>query len=599
MKLPNLENVNKFNIFLKLMAVYIVGVIIYYCLGCFDKNLCFVPDERLYIQAAKALANGTGIRYNGLQSTFQKIFYSIIISPAFLVKNLKIQTRLICLFSTLFEMTFVFPTYFISRRLGFSRINCILICIFSLFFPNLLFSMTYMSESAFLPLWLWTIYLVVCLLDSKEDKNLDNKKITSNRIFISILLGILSYLLYMCKEVGIVALPAFIIISIILVISKKAKFSCFIPCIVSLITFFVLFLLMKYLIFNGAYASYSYSVTIPKAPETNSKNPISFMLYSALYYLSYIILVVGVFPTFIRCKKQDEKSVLNDKLAIYIEICVLMLVFIIVYKILLSENYGSLSPRLHLRYMEPLFLPYIICFVAKIKDLDENSVFINKYLKLAFIIYLCVLVLIPGFGANGLLDDTIATFYQIPNRIALHLFLGNSRKTIILTYIMKILIFIVAVLGSKLLKNNKKKFATIFVAVLIILNSISIGIKYYELRSSYMLPIKFVDEAQEVNDTINDLPGKKLIIVNENTRVAEIMVTFYDMKDSDIFIADFDYDPTSDAVVLNAYDSNRTVKLNDYDYIIYGNGVWTEDNISNLRDERVLLETDNYIVISQ
>ena len=83
MNLLNLESAKKYKIVIALIIIYLFGVILYYCLGSYSKNLFFVPDERLYLQAAKALANGDGISYNGMSSTFQKIVYSIIISPAF------------------------------------------------------------------------------------------------------------------------------------------------------------------------------------------------------------------------------------------------------------------------------------------------------------------------------------------------------------------------------------------------------------------------------------------------------------------------------------------------------------------------------------
>lgn len=584
MNLLNLESAKKYKIVIALIIIYLFGVILYYCIGSYSKNLFFVPDERLYLQAAKALANGDGISYNGMSSTFQKIVYSIIISPAFLVKDLHTQIRLVCLIGTLAEMTYIFPVYLISRKLSLSRVKSLMMCLFSLSFPALLFSMTFMSETAFLPLWLWTIYLITIMLESDQIK-----------IAVPIVLGVVAYLLYMCKEVGIVAIPAMVFVKIILMVRKKDSIKGFISCGISIVTFGVLFLLIKYLVFSGSNSSYSYSITALQAPETSNKNPLSFFLYAAFFYLSYIILVNNIFPLFVRSNKNE----LSSRLTTYLEIAILMLIFIVVYKISLKEDYGLLAPRLHLRYMEPLFIPYFLCFFSRLEDVEGERPFSNKYLKWAFIIYLIVLFIIPGLNLDGFLDSTTSTFYLIPNKFALRFFLGSPLKTTILTYVMKLMILIVVFLGLKLLKRNKKGFVITFVSVALIINIVSAGLKYHDIRSGYELSEKYVAEMQKINDEMESLPGRKLYIVREISRLNEIVITYYDINNTDVYSALEDYNPSDEIITLNAGNATRDVSISDYDYIIYDSGIWEESEKEPFSAEYIILSTENFFVIKQ
>lgn len=584
MNLLNLESEKKYKIVIALIIIYLSGVILYYCLGSYSKNLFFVPDERLYLQAAKALANGDGISYNGMSSTFQKIVYSIIISPAFLVEDLHIQIRLVCLLGTMAEMTYIFPVYLISRRLNLDRTKSLLLSLLGLTFPPLLFSMTFMSETAFLPLWLWTIYLMTIMLESDQVK-----------IAVPVILGVVSYLLYMCKEVGIVAIPAMVLAKLILIGKKKETFKCLIPCVISIVTFGVLYLLVRYLVFSGSSSSYSYAITVPQMPETNNMNPLSFFLYAAFFYLSYTILVNNIFPLFVR----SDKNELNSRLTMYLEIAIVMLIFTVVYKIALKEDFGLLSPRLHLRYLEPLFISYFICFVSRIGDIDEENPFSNKYLKWAFIIYLIVLFIIPGLNLDGFLDSTTSTFYLIPNKFALRFFLGSPLKTTILTYVMKLMILIVVFFGLKLLKRNKKGFVITFVSVTLIINIVSTGLKYHDIRSGYELSEKYVAEMQKINDEMESLPGRKLYIVREISRLNEIVITYYDINNTDVYSALEDYNPSDEMVTLKAGNATRDVSISDYDYIIYDSGIWEESEKEPFSAENIILSTENFFVIKQ
>ena len=580
MKLKKLESENKYKVIILLLLIYLVGVSIYIFLGCFDKNLGFIPDERLYIQAAKAFANGDGLYYNGLKSTFQKVVYSIIISPAYLVKDLHVQVRLVCIIGTLFEMTSVFPIYLISRKLNLSRKNSLLMCLFCLSVPTFVYSMTFMSETVFLPLWLWSIYLIIILLDTDEFQ-----------VKVPIILGALGYILYMCKEVGVVAIPVLILTKSIIVINKRGSFKEIIPGFISLASFSIFYLFGRFLLFSGTSSSYSYEMDVPSAPSSSDKNLVYFISFAVLFYFGYLILANNIFPVLIRSNKDS----LNHRLTLYIEMALIVLLVVVVYKITLNEDYGIMSPRLHLRYFEPLFIPYLICFIARLND--EKEEYFHRYTKLSFGIFLLIILMLPGPSSDGLLDSTTITPYLIPNKLAYSLFLGSPRKTVIFNMVLKAIIILVSLVELKLLKWNKKVFACVFISVAFALNVCGVCLKAVDIRRGYHVSKSDMEEMQEINDELSKLSGQKLMIARENMLLSEIMVTFYDIKDTDIYLAGGDYDLNDETVTLKAANASKEVNIADYDYIVYEINLWEESEDNEIPTEKVILQTEDFIVV--
>ncbi len=575
-------NLNKKKTIILLIFIYLFGVAVYFFLGCFSKSIDFLPDERYYIQAAKSIGTGNGLYYNGARSTFQKILYSIIISPAFLVKDLHLQIRLACLLGTLFELSSIFPVFLICRKLNIDRIKSLLLCVFSLSVPTFLFSMTFMSETTFLPLWIWIVYLVLIMLDSADIK-----------MVVPILLGIIAYFLYMCKEVGIVAIPSLFLTKTYLLIRKRDNIKGIIPCVISGLVFGILFLLGKVFIFNGKASSYSYELSAPKNTQYGDKNPAYYFLLYLFFYLAYMILVNNIFPIFVRPREYNT----NHKIMMYIEIATIMLVFIVVYRISLSEDYGLLSPRLHFRYFEPLFIPYTICFIARLNENIEETTLDNKYTKFAFGIFLFVLMLLPAINAGGSLDSTTYMFYLIPDRIATSVFLGSPRKTVILNIVMKLLILVTVLLEVKLLRRSKKWFATVFLLLAFVINIAGLYLKYVDLKFLYKMPEKYLIEMQTINNELDGLRGDKLYIVREKGRLSEIVTTYYDINNTDLYLADEDYQPSDKNISLKTVNTIREVCVDDYDYVIYSNDIWEDSQLKNISSNKTILATENFRII--
>ena len=315
------------------------------------------------------------------------------------------------------------------------------------------------------------------------------------------------------------------------------------------------------------------------------------MLY-LFFYLAYVILVNNIFPIFIRSRGYG----LNHKITMYIETAFIMLVFIVVYRISLTEDYGLLSPRLHFRYFEPLFVPYTICFIARLYDGEEESSLDNKYVKLALGIFLFVLLLIPAINAGGSLDSTTYMFYLIPDKLADYLFLGSPRKTVIMNMAMKILILVVVLLEVKLFNKNKKWFTIAFLSIAFVINIVGLCLKYADLRLLYKLPERYLNEMQTINDELDDLEGDKLLIVRDEGRLPGVAVTFYDINSTDIYLANDEYKSSDKEITLKAVNATNDVNTDDYDYIVYDNNIWEDAERDSIPSDKVVLSTDNFFI---
>ena len=121
----------------------------------------------------------------------------------------------------------------------------------------------------------------------------------------------------------------------------------------------------------------------------------------------------------------------------------------------------------------------------------------------------------------------------------------------------------------------------------------------YDKEMSFYQSIRNGDmeEMQEINDELSKLPGQKLMIARKNMLVSEIMITFYDIKDTDVYLAEEDYDVSDETIILKASNASKEVNVADYDYIVYEINLWEESNEGNISAENVILQTEDFIVV--
>lgn len=275
-------------------------------LGDFPKALRIYPDELRYVDIARSLFQGRGLQIHHLDTDFQKILYSICIMPAFLAKTSAAQIRLIGLINSVLISSSIFPVYALCRKMLMDKKDICVILAFWATLPTLLDSMYFMSEVVYLPLSLWLIYVVWCTWHSEN---------LYERIRWNVLLGLLCYLAYLCKEIALYFVLAYILTAFVRLLIQRSLWKRELVCAVAFAGVFALcFVAMKMTLFYGMHNSYSSfnlsgvrGLSLLQHPEK-----IGYLLYAFIYDTLYAMIALGVFPVLLPLFyfKKNKKRVL-------------------------------------------------------------------------------------------------------------------------------------------------------------------------------------------------------------------------------------------------------------------------------------------------
>lgn len=174
------------------IALFAASTVVRTMLADFPKAADVMPDEMRYMDLARSLLTDGTLTIRGVQTTFQKILYPIALMPAMLFHDPLTQVKVMGFLNALYASSALFPAYVLARRIapGFwPGVVCLAI---AALLPDLCYSMTFMSESLYLPLSLW---LLVLLWDALE-------KPGRRGIVLAAAGGVLCYVAYLCKEVA-------------------------------------------------------------------------------------------------------------------------------------------------------------------------------------------------------------------------------------------------------------------------------------------------------------------------------------------------------------------------------------------------------------
>lgn len=334
------------------VALFAAGVAVHVWCGDFPKGIDVLPDERRYLDIARSLFAGEGLIIRGAASDFQKILYPLSLFPALLFDDGQAQIRAVNVLNSIYACSTVFPALLIARRLfrTWQPVACCLVL--AIISPDLMYSMTFMSESVFMPLALWLVLLCWRCFESSGKREL----------VLSACAGVLCYVTYLCKEVAWMFLIAFAAFYLVAAVRKRRTRSCAVSCVsLFIVGFFVPFVIMKLTLFSGLFNSYSqFSFDILLSPYA-----VLFGLYSIAVDATYFIVGFGVFPIlFVACTYRDLTREERD-LALFCLVSVLVGLAVVVFTISMREDVGHVALRQHLRYVAPLGLPLLFLFLRQ------------------------------------------------------------------------------------------------------------------------------------------------------------------------------------------------------------------------------------------
>ncbi len=369
-------------LFLLACALFVASSIVRTALADFPKSVDVMPDELRYLDLARSLFLDGTLTIRGDASSFQKILYPLSLLPAMVFPDPQMQVRVIALLSSVYASSAVFPAYVLAKRIVPGRLPVVLCLFLAVLLPDVCYSMTFMSESLYLPLSLWLMALLWDALVRPGRRGLAS----------CLAGGALCYAAYLCKEIAL----AYVIAASLMLAGRTARaavgvlrergarreerdrenpstpgssqvrlsgggvqraFAAFgdplCRLALFLIGFLLPFLVMKLTLFSGLANSYSQS-----SPDILRSLYVDlFALYALGQNAVYFLLGFAFFPlalpfvSFRHFSRRDRTFLLLVLLTFAVSFLT------VVFTISMREDAGHVALRQHLRYVGPLLLP--------------------------------------------------------------------------------------------------------------------------------------------------------------------------------------------------------------------------------------------------
>ena len=377
------------------IIAFLAAVCIRFLLADFPKVMHIYPDEYRYLNIARSLWIGNGISIRNAPSDYQKLAYSVLLVPFWGIKDYVFRVRCITLFNCLLMSSAVFPLYLILKELKVKKEYAIVAVIMMLFYPDFNYTITFMAELLYWPIYFWYIYAWLKL--TSKEKTLGG-----------IWLGILSYIGYLCKEIFLASILAFVVLALYDALKEKRIGALQKNFFLSVITFLGIHIVLKLTVFYGMGNSYNQM----SLKEVLSLDKILYMGYGFIYLLVAVCISLGIIPvvySFINVIHTNEKV---KRIFYFNGLYLFFSMATIAYTITVREDYGQQMPRLHFRYLGPSIVLFICLFLYLYWQTNEER---EKKTGGIFSVAILVvsLAIFRGTGEESPVDEYILSWIKM------------------------------------------------------------------------------------------------------------------------------------------------------------------------------------------
>lgn len=566
--------------------IFIFSTVFWGILCGYAKQIVVYPDELYYLDTARNFFQGNGFLVNNAPSVFQKILYPILIMPAFLFSS---HMKAITWINALVMSSTVFPAYFLARKIINKDRLLYVILIFVVTLPTMLNCQYVMSEVSFYPVSMWVIYLVHCFYETEERKK---------KVVYSVVLGMGFYLAYLNKEIALYFLISYGIVFIL---------SCFIFhfdekrdiifLVITYVVFGIIFVLCKITVFSGMGQFYQqqdigYILAWDKLLSLG---------YYMLCNLCYAIIgfgVVTILVPMITLDKTDRKA---WKITMFLLGSFFVACATITYTISVREDFGGDAIRVHLRYIEPLIIPFLILTVAFFEKKEykiEEWVF--RKLMIGLSLFSFVFALIGNkISVLGILDYSVLKVYEVAirgiMRIAQHFSSLIYLEEVGLNFV-KVVVIICSFGVLCLLCYKWKRGMRAFLMFFMFINMINVILGYCGNRERYMITEEQQQQAFQANAYLSELKGNIVFISGfgllEDNRLIDtyidcpVFVTGIDLIIEQGYLADGCIDLKKEKLIRDCPHSDYDIS--SADYVLVSDGVIVKgENLEKVQDFRL------------
>lgn len=536
----------------------VASFLLHFYFSDYIKRISTYNDELIYTSIARSLTRYHSVLVYNTFYNFRKILYPLLIAPAYISHDLMQQEDIIACLNCCFLSLGIIPVYLLAKHFLKSHRYTFLICSLYLISSDWAYSLTFMSENLYLPMALMGIWLTVIVLEKMEavlscNHSLEAtdvipqeqsacKRIKSNRITLRlfcehILLGFYYWLMYLCKEIALVFPLSYAMILILMflpkdLMHKELKFTHRVKKNTfkssnqttgiqknrmhkaalaigyvngMIIGFAVPAAICGFYVFRAGTSSYSFSLE-------NSLNNTAFSFLYAGYGIFYFLLIttIGFFlPTFLIAFWGQKNINRKGRYFLYY-LCILLLIsaLTITYTITVHEDFGEIRPRVHLRYICFLFVPFVIAAMQSIENWNKDRANIKSMSIFAGIILILYSYYLLIWGhrildAGELVDHTMLRFLTVADSSIYQL-------AVLLIYA------IISLLMCGMIYRNSRAVAYFYIGILIALSATNWLLSVNDFKGLNALSAQDVNAVAYLQQFDLQHKNDRILVISEN-----------------------------------------------------------------------------------
>ena len=334
---------------LHLVLLFAACTVVYGLLSTYPRELAVYSDEVRYLDIARSLFQGRGLRVRNMPSDYQKILYPLCILPALAFRTTAAQITAVGWLNAAWASSAVFPACALARATGQSRRRTAFLVGVTALLPTMAACATFMSETVFLPLSLWQVYFLWRAMAAASPRA---------RAGWCAVAGAWCYLLYLNKEVALYYLIAWVLLRLWVVWNDRRVWRAELAGTAALLgAFAACFLAGKLTLFAGLGNSYNQTGWLNAAQW-------AFLPFAVACDVLFTVLAFGVFPVLAPLCALRRPRPGSDPRRTQLPLLLLLAlgagVGVVAWSITVREDLGSPSPRQHMRYLEPLLVPLLL-----------------------------------------------------------------------------------------------------------------------------------------------------------------------------------------------------------------------------------------------
>lgn len=347
-----------------------------FILADFSRKPISYPDEMVYYDAAKSIHDGTEIMIHEMGNPYTNLAYPLLLAPLMGISNTLVRVRVIALLNSFLMSLILWPVWQICKDLGIRRKYAWIITIIFAIWPDMISAGTFMSENLYWPLAAFALWTGLRSINRKKPG-------------WAIASGILCYLTYFSKEIGICFPLAYVVMQIAdpffeAISERKAEgrqgfFRQWIrKTDWKSIGLFCLFCAGLYLIINkwilGPVGN-TYT-NVLNAVSLSDGYSVLYLIYNMLSYFCAVCMAFFFLPVIVPVFHYSEMEKTARRGYLFGMILLLGMIVSVSYTIGMMEDLGKEQIRIHLRYFTPIIMILLPAFMAMITDdnLIESSV---------------------------------------------------------------------------------------------------------------------------------------------------------------------------------------------------------------------------------